>query len=260
MEGHRGARAEEIYHAAVELPLDRRQAFLSAACGGDAGLLREVWQLLEQDPKPLPRWIPRPPKIESYSFKDVLSSGARLGSYRIAAPLGAGGMGAVYRAEDTRLGRSVAIKVIRGSAANSPTARQRFEREARAVAALNHSNICAVYDVGSEGDADYIVMEYLEGETLAARLKKGPLELAAALRVACHVADGLAAAHAKGIVHRDLKPENIMLTAGAAKVLDFGLAQTVYGATGLRPQRKQPHLRRRHFRNRRVHVARAGLR
>ncbi len=135
-------------------------------------------------------------------------------------------MGAVYRAEDTRLGRTVAIKLIRNSAAISPAIRQRFEREARAVAALNHHHICAVYDVGSEGGADYLVMEYVEGETLAARLKKGPLELVAALKITCQVADALGAAHAKGMVHRDLKPENIMLAAGVAKVLDFGLAQT----------------------------------
>jgi Tol biopolymer transport system component len=120
----------------------------------------------------------------------------------------------------------VAIKLLRSRAGESPAMRQRFEREARAIAALNHPHICAIYDVGSEGGSGYLVMEFVEGETLASRLKKGPLELVATVKVACQVADALAAAHAKGIVHRDLKPENIMLTAGGAKVLDFGLAKT----------------------------------
>ena len=174
---------------------------------------------------PPPSSIPRPLNKYLSSITAVLPPGARLGPYRITVPLGAGGMGAVYRAEDTRLGCTIAIKLIRGSAAIPAATRQRFEREARAIAALNHPNICAVYDVGSEDGADYIVMEYLEGETLAARLKKGPLELAAALKIMCQVADALSAAHSKGIIHRDLKPENIMLAAGVAKVLDFGLAQ-----------------------------------
>src|SRR5262249_5496241 len=128
------------------------------------------------------------------------------------------------------LGRTVAIKLIRSSMAISAAARQRFEREARAVAALNHPHICAVYDVGSEGGADYLVMEYLEGETLAARIRKGPLEFQAAVGIACQVARALGAAHAKGIVHRDLKPDNIMLTGGPVKVVDFGLAKTAPAA------------------------------
>ncbi|SPE36581.1 hypothetical protein SBA6_590030 [Candidatus Sulfopaludibacter sp. SbA6] len=214
------AKIEGIFHAALERPPDQRTAFVAEACGGDADLLREVRQLLEQDEKSTAAIETPAAEQATFLLANELQSGARLGPYRITGSLGAGGMGSVYRAEDTRLGRTVAIKLIRTSLALSATTRQRFEREARAVAALNHPHICAVYDVGSEGGADYLVMEYVEGETLAARLKKGRLELAAALTVACQVADALSAAHAKGITHRDLKPENIMLTAGAAKVLD----------------------------------------
>ena len=144
-----------------------------------------------------------------------LSPGDRLGPFEIAAPLGAGGMGAVYRARDTRLGRDVAIKV------SSEQFSERFEREARAVAQLNHPHICTLHDVGP----DYLVMELVEGETLAARLKKGPLPLDQLLRYGAEIADALAAAHAKGIIHRDLKPANIMITKAGVKVLDFGLAK-----------------------------------
>ena len=222
MDPRRWAKIEGIFHAAAELPPDQRSAFLASTCGDDAGLLSEVRQLLAQDEKST-ALIDTP---AADLATPALPFGSRLGPYRITAPLGAGGMGLVYRAEDTRLGRTVAIKLIRSSVAIPAAVRQRFEREARAVAALNHPPICAVYDVGSEDGADYLVMEYLEGETLAAHLKKGPLELAPALQIASQVADALSAAHARGIVHRDLKPDNIMLAAGGAKVLDFGLAQT----------------------------------
>jgi eukaryotic-like serine/threonine-protein kinase len=233
MDRHLRAKIEGIVHAAAELPPDKRPIFLAEACGDNADLLRGVRQLLEADETSTA--IYDTPAAEQGAFPNaaVLPSGARLGPYRITELLGAGGMGAVYRVEDMRLGRTVAIKLIRSGTATSDTARQRFEREARAVAALNHPHICAVYDVGSEGGIDYLVMECVEGQTLAARLKKGPLDSAGALKIACQVADALGAAHARGIVHRDLKPENIMLTAGVAKVLDFGLAQA--------PAAVQPH-------------------
>jgi len=150
----------------------------------------------------------------------------RLGPYEIAGPIGAGGMGEVYRARDPRLGRDVAIKVLPEHLARDPDALARFEREARAIAALSHPNILAIYDVGREGGLSYAVMELLEGETLRGRLARGPLPWTEAVRVGASVADGLASAHAKGIVHRDLKPENIFLTVDErAKVLDFGLAR-----------------------------------
>jgi serine/threonine protein kinase len=154
-----------------------------------------------------------------------LTAGARLGPYEILESIGAGGMGVVYRARDTRLDRIVAVKVLAAGTAKRPEFRQRFEREARAVSALNHPHICTLHDVGSVGDIDYIVMEYLEGETLAARLRSGALPLDQALRIALESADALDRAHRTGIIHRDLKPGNIMLTKGGAKLLDFGLAR-----------------------------------
>ncbi|MEK6302634.1 MAG: protein kinase [Acidobacteriota bacterium] len=155
----------------------------------------------------------------------TLSAGRRLGPYEIVAPLGAGGMGEVYRAKDTRLDRVVAIKVLPSHLADNSELRQRFEREARAVSSLSHSNICTLYDVGREDGIDYLVMEYIEGESLADRLARGPLPIDQVLRYAIQMADALDKAHRQGIVHRDLKPGNIMLTKSGAKLLDFGLAK-----------------------------------
>ena len=155
-----------------------------------------------------------------------LSSGDRLGPYRIEAPLGAGGMGEVYRAHDTRLGRDVALKVLR-----ERESVERFEREARAVAALSHPNILAIHDVGTDGGRAYVAMELLQGETLRERLAAGPLPLRKALEIGAEIARGLAAAHAVGIVHRDLKPDNVWITReGGVKILDFGLARSVVPA------------------------------
>jgi serine/threonine protein kinase len=154
-----------------------------------------------------------------------LRSGTRLGPYEILAPLESGGMGEVYKARDTRLQRTVAVKVLPADLASDEAARERFEREARAVAALNHPHICVLHDVGRHEGIDYLVMEYLEGETLAARLARGPLPLPQALEYALQIADALDKAHRAGIVHRDLKPRNIMITRSGAKLLDFGLAK-----------------------------------
>jgi eukaryotic-like serine/threonine-protein kinase len=155
----------------------------------------------------------------------ALAPGARLGPYEIVSPAGAGGMGEVYRARDTRLDRTVALKVLPPALTNDAAARQRFEREARAVAALSHPHICPLFDIGHQDGTDYLVMEYLDGETLAARLARGKLPLDQALHYGIQIADALAAAHRAGIVHRDLKPGNVMLTKGGAKLLDFGLAK-----------------------------------
>ena len=155
--------------------------------------------------------------------------------YEIQSPLGAGGMGEVYRARDTRLDRAVAIKVIPTHLSDDPVRRQRFEREARAISALQHPNICTLYDVGHQDGTDYLVMEYLDGETLARRLDRGALPIEQTLRYGIEVADALDAAHRRGIVHRDLKPGNIMVTArGECKVLDFGLAKLGEEASGSR--------------------------
>jgi eukaryotic-like serine/threonine-protein kinase len=164
-----------------------------------------------------------------------LSSGDRLGPYEIVAPLGAGGMGEVYRARDTRLDRTVVVKVLRLDWAGRPDARQRFEREARAISSLNHPHICALYDVGKQDEIEYLVMEYLEGETLSERLRKGALPFDQVLRYGTQIADGLECAHRQGITHRDLKPANIVLTKKGAKLLDFGLARMAEPAAHASP-------------------------
>jgi serine/threonine protein kinase len=185
-----------------------------------------------------------------------LSPGTRLGPYEIVAPIGAGGMGEVYKARDTRLDRAVALKVIQSSVADSPEMRERFEREARAISALDHPNICILYDVSREGDVSFLVMQYLEGETLADRLaragkplsdptrppsgggdttlatiSRGPIAFDTTLKYAAEIAHALDAAHRRGIVHRDLKPGNVMLTKSGTKLLDFGLAKLATGNT-----------------------------
>ncbi len=156
-----------------------------------------------------------------------LSPGTRLGPYEIVSPLGAGGMGEVYRAKDTRLGREVAVKVLPPALTASEQALQRFEREARTISQLSHPHICALYDVGREGDTEYLVMELLEGQTLAERISRGLLPLDQALRFGAEIADALEKAHRQGIVHRDLKPGNVMLTSSGVKLLDFGLARVL---------------------------------
>ncbi len=155
----------------------------------------------------------------------TLSSGSRLGPYEILGAIGAGGMGEVYRARDTRLERTVAIKVLPSHLSASPELRQRFEREAKTISALSHPHICALYDVGHQDGTDYLVMEYLEGETLTDRLVKGPLPTEQLLRHGIEIADALDKAHRQGIVHRDLKPGNVMLTKSGVKLVDFGLAK-----------------------------------
>jgi Tol biopolymer transport system component len=155
----------------------------------------------------------------------ALTSGTKLGPYEIQSPLGAGGMGEVYRARDTRLDRTVAIKVLASHLSASPELKQRMEREARAISSLNHPNICHLYDIGSQDGTDFLVMEFLEGETLADRLRKGAMPLSEILKIGIAIAEALAIAHRQGIVHRDLKPGNIMLTQGGAKLMDFGLAK-----------------------------------
>src|SRR5467141_97952 len=154
-----------------------------------------------------------------------LAPGTQLGPYEITAPLGAGGMGEVYRARDTRLGRDVAIKILPKEMSADPIRKQRFDREAKTISSLNHPHICVLHDVGSQDGVDYLVMECMEGETLAKRLEKGPLVLEQVLKYGAQIADALDKAHRSGVVHRDLKPANIMLTASGAKLLDFGLAK-----------------------------------
>ncbi|HEY4932356.1 MAG TPA: protein kinase [Terriglobales bacterium] len=155
----------------------------------------------------------------------ALTSGTQLGPYEIQSPLGAGGMGEVYRARDTRLDRTVAVKILPSHLSDNPEAKKRFEREARSISSLNHPNICTLYDIGQQEGVDFLVMEFLEGETLADRLMKGPLPPEDVLKYGGEICEGLEKAHRSGVVHRDLKPGNIMLTKTGAKLMDFGLAK-----------------------------------
>ncbi len=156
-----------------------------------------------------------------HTLRMPLAAGDKLGPYEILTPIGAGGMGEVYKGRDTRLNRTIAIKILKAGA------RQRFEREVRAISALNHSHICHLHDIGTQDGMDFLVMEYLDGDTVERRLKKGPLPIKQALTHGIEIASALAAAHQAGIVHRDLKPANIILAKEGAKLLDFGLAKPV---------------------------------
>ena len=214
-----------IYEQAVDRDSSERYAFLSQACAGDEELRREVEALLRQEAVhgilDRPVWAIAAPLFSGPNLR----TGATLGPYRIDGLLGAGGMGEVFRATDTRLNRQVAIKILPGAVAVDEQMRARFAREARAVASLSHPHICTLHDVGRQDEVDFLVMEYLQGQTLASRLKNGHLTLDEAFSCAIEVAGALDHAHQHGIVHRDLKPGNIMLTPGGAKLLDFGLAK-----------------------------------
>ncbi len=264
------ARVLRVCEEALAREGEERAAHIDAACGADAALRCDVEALLARRDDSRDGFLVTPPWQRP---ERLLAAGQRLGPYEVTGALGAGGMGAVYRARDLRLDRTVAIKVIAGTEMDG-AARERLAREARAIAAINHPNICAIYDVGREvpsngaepaPDArhanaaaglgpsraprdssdplDFLVIEYVEGQTLADRIASGPLGLIEALQVAIHVADALAAAHRKGIVHGDLKPANIMLShwpAGpVAKLLDFGLAEIV-AASGTSDEQLRP--------------------
>ncbi len=193
---------------------------LADACDGDPELQRDVLSLIAA-------------YEDSGTFLDqspiqtanTITPGVRLGPYEVIERVGAGGMGEVYRARDTRLNRSVALKILPPAAARHVDARARLEREARTISSLNHPNICALFDVGREGDVDYLVMEFLEGETLTSRLRRGPLAPGELIRTGIEIADALDRAHRQGVIHCDLKPSNVVLTESGAKLLDFGIAR-----------------------------------
>ena len=232
MTPERWRRVQDLCHAALACVPEDRAAFLATACAGDDGLRREVESLLAQEPDAA-AFMSVPAVVGASAVLDHAKGelvGRRLGAYEVLAPLGAGGMGDVYRAKDSRLDRVVAIKVLSAHIAADPELKQRFEREAKTLAALSHPHICPVFDVGKQDDIDFLVMEYLEGQTLASRLEKGALPLDQALECAIQIADALDNAHRKGIIHRDLKPGNVMLTSAGAKLLDFGLAKLRLGA------------------------------
>ena len=169
--------------------------------------------------------------------------GRRLGPYEILSAIGAGGMGEVYKARDTRLDRTVAIKILPEHLADRPELRDRFDREAKTIASLNHPHICTLFDTGRQDGTDFLVLEYIEGETLAQRLTKGPLPLQQVLQHAIEIADALDKAHRKGITHRDLKPGNIMLTKSGTKLLDFGLAKLAQDAAPATPESQMPTMK-----------------
>jgi serine/threonine protein kinase len=225
----RWRRLESLCHAALARPANERSAFLADACGDDESLREEAESLIEGGDATA-SFLERP--VGGVASATSLI-GRQLGAYRIDAAIGAGGMGEVYRAKDARLGRDVALKILPLAWAEDAQRRSRFEREARAVAALNHPNICTIHDVGHDQGIAFLVMELVDGESLATRLAKGPLPLDGALARAIEIANALDAAHRQGIVHRDLKPGNVMLArtgsgtshAEQAKLLDFGLAR-----------------------------------
>ena len=238
---------EALFHGALNVHPDVRAAFLDQACAGNDARRRDVESLLAahdrsgeflESPalgiarRALPQDNP-PSRI-----------GQQIGRYRILGVVGAGGMGEVYRAEDPRLDRQVAIKILPPHLAGDEAALTRFKREAKAVAALSHPNILALHDFDFDGDTHFVVMELLDGETIAKRLLRGPMNWREAVQSAIAVADGLAAAHAKGIVHRDIKPENVFLTRdGQVKILDFGVARIFAGAqSATQTQATQPGL------------------
>jgi len=224
----RWGRIESLCHAALARPAEERAAYLADACGGDEALRKEVESLVREGDA-AGSFLELPVVGGAVSPSLV---GRKLGPYRIEAPIGAGGMGEVYHAKDTRLDRNVAIKVLPPQWTANPQRRARFEREARAVAALKHPNICTLYDVGHDDGIDFLVMELVEGEPLAARLSRGSLPCDEAVARAIEIASALDEAHRQGIIHRDLKPGNVMLAksgsgtsrSAQAKLLDFGLA------------------------------------
>ena len=225
----RWRRIESLCHGALARPASERAAYLAEACADDRTLHDEVVSLVSEDDD-TGSFLETPLGILGSTAPLV---GQRLGAFRIDRMIGAGGMGEVYQAKDLRLDRDVAIKILPAHWSGDPQRRTRFEREARAVAALKHPNICTIHDVGHDHGIDFLVMELIEGESLAARLLQGPMPSAEALARAIEIADALDKAHRQGIIHRDLKPGNVMLArtmtgrarAAQAKLLDFGVAR-----------------------------------
>ncbi|HSF25739.1 MAG TPA: serine/threonine-protein kinase, partial [Blastocatellia bacterium] len=228
MKPERWREIEGLYNSALEREPDARAAFLEQECAGDEVLRQEVESLLDNQPGPTGLLQAPVRKIlaQKVTEDERKFIGRRLGNYEVLSRLGAGGMGEVYLAEDTKLNRKVAVKLLPAGLTEDERARKRFVREAKTAAALDHPNICSIYEVGEEAGSSFIVMQYVEGEALSDRIQRKHLELSESLDVAVQVADALAEAHSRRVIHRDIKPQNIMITArGNVKVLDFGLAK-----------------------------------
>ncbi len=219
---------ENLYHAASELRAEERRAYLECACGGDAALLLEVESLLANERIAASFLEGRSTEALGPGPEAAVPAGEQIGPYTVLEFVRAGGMGEVYKARDTRLDRTVAVKFLPRAFASDPAALSRFQREARAASALNHPRICTIHDLGDHQGRPFLVMEFLEGQSLRDRITDKPLLVPQLLDIAVQICDALQVAHAKGIIHRDIKPANIFITAsGQAKILDFGLAKQV---------------------------------
>lgn len=232
MNPERWKQIDELFSAALEIDQDKRAAFLDQACAGDDDLRKELETLLASDEKEQSRIQAYPMQMAAELLAKpliVLSPGKSIGPYKILSLIGSGGMGDVYRANDPRIGREVAVKVLPPHFSNDSDRMRRFQQEVRAAGMLNHQNIVTTYDSGMENGSPYLVSELLRGESLRQKLKGAPLTIRKAIEYALQIARGLSAAHEKGIVHRDLKPENIFITReGSVKILDFGLAKLTH--------------------------------
>ncbi len=234
-------RLKEVFAGARALPAERRPAYLAEACGGNEALRQEVESLLASDER-AKSFLETPAAVQVQdAFAGKNLEGQRIGSYQIEAWIGAGGMGEVYRALDTKLNRQVAIKVLLPAVADDPDRLARFSREAQVLASLNHPHIAQIHGLEDASGVRALVMELVDGPTLADRIAQGAIPVDGALAMAKQIAEALEAAHEQGIIHRDLKPANIKIREdGTVKVLDFGLAKALDPTSGARVERDRP--------------------
>jgi eukaryotic-like serine/threonine-protein kinase len=228
MDSERWKQIDEIFHAALDREPSARAAFLAEACKQDESLRAEIEALIVSHEKESSLFETPPSDLAAEFLADKGNNKGTIAHYQILKKIGSGGMGEVYLAEDTRLNRKVALKLLPSEFTNDKDRVRRFEREAKTASALNHPNILTIYDIGQFHSSSFIASEYIDGETLRSRMRKSKMPLKEILSISIQVAEALDAAHGAGIIHRDIKPENIMLRKdGYAKVLDFGLAKLI---------------------------------